>query len=320
MKLAYAYRKSTFYPHRGQNRMLPPPNLREAYLSKVRSLGFEGFDLSLESLGGIDASARAVKRLRRELEELGLPCVAFRCKGSVSDDWDAEENRALLRKSVRAAGWLGAGILNMNVIGRVLPGKQGDLHGKTVTQGSSRTATEADFAITARRLARVADLAADSSVDLAVEVHNSSIVDNSWSALRMLELIDRPNVSLNPDIKNIHWAYDEPEKSSEDAILAMARHAIYWHCKNITRIPLPKKGYTVFVRNALPDGDIDYRFAVAAMLDAGYDGYLAIEGNIHGDQLDVDGRSPAYARSLIEELANRLTSGPTARHEEMNPI
>ena len=200
MKLAYAYRKSTFYPHRGQNRMLPPPNLREAYLSKVRSLGFEGFDLSLESLGGIDASARAVKRLRRELEELGLPCVAFRCKGSVSDDWDAEENRALLRKSVRAAGWLGAGILNMNVIGRVLPGKQGDLHGKTVTQGSSRTATEADFAITARRLARVADLAADSSVDLAVEVHNSSIVDNSWSALRMLELIDRPNVSLNPDI------------------------------------------------------------------------------------------------------------------------
>ena len=136
----------------------------------------------------------------------------------------------------------------------------------------------------------------------------------------MLELIDRPNVGLNPDIKNIHWAYDEPEKSSEDAILAMARHAIYWHCKNITRIPLPKKGYTVFVRNALPDGDIDYRFAVAAMLDAGYDGYLAIEGNIHGDQLDIDGKSAAYAKSLIEELANRLTSGPTARHEEMNPI
>ena len=303
MKLAYAFRKSTFYPHRGENKTLPPPGLREAYFSKVRSLGFEGFELSLESLGGFNVSAGDVKRLRRELEDSGLPCVAFRCQGTVVDDWDAQRSRELLGKSLQVAEWLGAGLLNMNVIGRFVSGKPGLLHGQVVSQVSSRTASEEDYRSTALRLARVADMAADSGADLSIEVHNNSIVDNSWSALRLLKLIDRPNVGLNPDIKNIYWAYDEPEESSEDAILAMAPHAIYWHCKNVTRIPLSKGRNTVFVRNALPDGDINYRFAVAAMLDAGYDGYLAIEGHIHGDQLSVDGRSAAYLKSLIEELA-----------------
>ena len=302
MKLVYAFRKSTFYPHRGRNKALPPLKLRGAYLSKVRELGYEGIELSLDSLGGVDTSRAAVKDLRRELEGSGLPCVAVRCKGSLKDEREAKGNCELLKKGVQAAEWIGAGILNTTVTSPKVPGKPGAFQGQSVSQGSSRMASEADFVATARGLARVADMAADSGVDLSVELHHNSIVDNSWSALRILKLIDRPNVGLNPDIKNIYWAYDEPEESSEDAILAMAPHAIYWHCKNVTRIPLPREGYTVFVRNALPDGEIDYRFAVAAMLDAGYDGCLAIEGNIYGDQLYIDGRSAAYAKSLIEEL------------------
>jgi hypothetical protein len=38
------------------------------------------------------------------------------------------------------------------------------------------------------------------------------------------------------------------------------------------------------------------------MLDAGYKGYLAIEGNPSVDQLHVDAKSAAYARSLLDEL------------------
>ena len=118
----------------------------------------------------------------------------------------------------------------------------------------------------------------------------------------MLELIDRPNVGTNPDIKNIYWAYNEPEESCEEAILALAPHANYWHCKNVTRIPLPRTDFTVFIRHSLSDGEVNHRFGIAAMLDAGYTGYLAIEGNPNVDQLYVDGQSVAYARALLEEL------------------
>ena len=55
------------------------------------------------------------------------------------------------------------------------------------------------------------------------------------------------------------------------------------------------------MRVPLPDGDIDYRFAVNAMQDAGYDGYLAIEGAVLGDQLHADRRSVEYVQGILAE-------------------
>ena len=58
-----------------------------------------------------------------------------------------------------------------------------------------------------------------------------------------------------------------------------------------------------FARVPLPEGDIDYRFAIAAMLAANYPGYLAIEGAQLGDQLTQDRRGLEYARALLSELS-----------------
>jgi len=64
----------------------------------------------------------------------------------------------------------------------------------------------------------------------------------------------------------------------------------------------PKVEQAFFSYLPLPDGDIDYRFAVAAMVDAGYDGYLAIEGVRQGDQLTADGKSVQYVKGLLKQL------------------
>jgi sugar phosphate isomerase/epimerase len=53
----------------------------------------------------------------------------------------------------------------------------------------------------------------------------------------------------------------------------------------------------------LHQGDIDYRFALAAMLDAGFDGTFALEGVRVGDQYERDGASLAYIRQVAEELS-----------------
>ena len=52
----------------------------------------------------------------------------------------------------------------------------------------------------------------------------------------------------------------------------------------------------------LDDGDIDYRFAISAMVDADYKGYLAVEGSNLGDQLFHDKRSADYVRSVLKDL------------------
>jgi sugar phosphate isomerase/epimerase len=59
----------------------------------------------------------------------------------------------------------------------------------------------------------------------------------------------------------------------------------------------------------LPDGDIDYRFAIAAMLDSGYAGYLAVEGAREGDALSKDRRGIEYVRQLLAELARESING-----------
>jgi len=109
-------------------------------------------------------------------------------------------------------------------------------------------------------------------------------------------------VGINPDLGNLYWHYQVPEATNEEAIVALAPKTKYWHCKQLQRVLIPDLERTYFLLVPLPDGEIDYRFAVAAMLDAKYDGWLAIEGYRYGDQILGDGRSVAYVKGLLAEL------------------
>ncbi len=84
---------------------------------------------------------------------------------------------------------------------------------------------------------------------------------------------------------------------------------MYWHCKNLQRTHIPEIRRSFFHRVPLPDGEIDYRFAISAMLQAGYDGYLAVEGAQKGDQLTQDRRSLDYVRQLVREITSASSNG-----------
>ena len=298
MQVIYAFRRSAFYPHHTTGLDLPPPDVRRQYLKTVKSLGFEGLELGVGSL-----DPAAVRDLRAELEDHGLPCVAVRGGGGLRHPRTAALTRQRLEEAVRFAALIGARIVNTTVSTPVDPNAPGATYGQPVSQGSSRLAHMTDFEYTARGLAQIADLAADHGLQISIEVHQHSIADNSWSALYLLDLINRPNVGLNPDLGNIYWAYDTPEESLEAAILALAPKAVYWHCKNLQRVHIPELQRAIFLQVPLPDGEIDYRFAITAMWQAGYQGPLAVEGMRYGDQLTGDGRSVSYVKSLLAELA-----------------
>jgi sugar phosphate isomerase/epimerase len=304
MKFTYAYRRSQFYPQRGEGLRVPSGDLRRKYFAKVKSLGFEGIELGLDGLSGDAASDDALAELLRDLEEEGLPCVALRGGGSLVAPKAGLENEAQLPAAVEMATKLHAGIVNLALASPPAdPQAPGGGYGETVSQGSSRQARADDYERTAKVLASLADQALAVGVQLSIELHQRSIVDNSWSLLRLIDLIDRPNVGVNADAANTYWAYEEAEESFEDAITALAPRSNYWHCKNLTRTHIPEFHRAIYTRVPIPDGDLDYRFAVSAMVEAGYDGFVAIEGMRVGDQLSSDTRSLERLKSLFQELS-----------------
>lgn len=304
MKISYAFRRSVFYPYqdqRGPGNELPPKEVRRQYLKKVREIGFEGIEVGVASARG---GEEAVKELRRELEGEGVPAAAIRGGGGFANPRTTVQTRERVHEAIRLAHWVGSGLINMTVTTPATAphalGAGGS--GERVSQSGSRTASHADFEITAKYLREAADLAADLGVEISIEMHQHSIADNSWSCLHLLDLVDRANVGVNPDLGNLYWNYEIPEETNDACIAALASRAKYWHCKQLQRVHIPDLEKAYFLKVPLPDGEIDYRFAISAMVDANYKGFLAVEGIRDGDQLYGDGRSAAYCREILREL------------------
>jgi sugar phosphate isomerase/epimerase len=282
---------------------MPPREHRAAYLALVREIGFEGVEVGVDE----NADEQCARDLASELEDAGLRAICVRAGNALAHPRGGPAARQRLHASIRYAGWLGADIVNTALVSPAThPGGPGsDRRGEPVSQGASRTASEADFVAEADHLREAGKIAADTGVKIAIEVHQGSIADNSWATLHLLDLVGLDSVGANPDLGNIYWHYEESEETSEAAIVALAPRAVYWHCKNLKRLHIPELHHSFFDRVPLPDGDIDYRFAISAMRAANYSGYLAVEGAQKGDQLSLDRRSADYVRKIFADLGTR---------------
>jgi sugar phosphate isomerase/epimerase len=303
VKLCYALRRGVFYPSaRDEFGEMPPKTERSRYLPLVQQMGFAAVELPLDET----ADEHAAGDLARELADYGLEVGCVRAGGALAHPMAGERARRRLDCAIQYAGWTGASVVNTAMVSPAThpDGPGSGRQGEQVSQGSSRTASEEDFLRTAEHLQKAGRLADDVGVKIAIEVHQGSIADNSTATLHLLDLIRLGgvnNVGANPDLGNIYWHYEYPDETAEAAIVALAPRAVYWHCKNLRRLHVPEHRRSYFQRVPLPDGDLDYRFAVAAMLDASYDGYLAIEGAREGDQLSQDRRGAEYAMALLGE-------------------
>jgi sugar phosphate isomerase/epimerase len=297
VKFCYALRRGVFYPSPiDKFGEMPPREHRARYLAMVRAMGFEGVEVGVDE----QADQACARDLARELGDAGLSVVCVRGGGALSE----ASARRKLESAIQYAQWTGARIVNTAMVSPATdphgPGAQ--RQGEPVSQGASRTASDQDFLSAAEQLRHYGQMAADGGVRISIEVHQGSIADNSWATLRLLDLVGLDSVGANPDLGNIYWQYEFPEETSEAAIVALAPRSVYWHCKNLRRVHIPELHRATFQRVALPDGDLDYRFAISAMVDAGYDGYLAVEGVNVGDQLSADRRSLEYVQGLVAEV------------------
>src|SRR5947209_18033020 len=103
MKVSYAPRRAAFYPYDGGTGWeFPPPEVRGAYLAKVRALGFAGIEIGLGQ--GVGTSEVEIRALREDLQAAGVPCAAVR-GGAVSRT--PQRGRAPGGASTTRAGWRG---------------------------------------------------------------------------------------------------------------------------------------------------------------------------------------------------------------------
>jgi sugar phosphate isomerase/epimerase len=302
VKLCYALRRGVFYPSaRDEFGEMPPKLERRRYLPLVKSMGFSAVEVPVDEA----ADRASAVELQRELSDTGLDVGCVRAGGGLAHPLSGKAAREKLDRAVRYAGWTGASVVNTALVSPATSplGPGAGRQGEQVSQGASRTASEQDFVTTAQQLRQAGLVAADLGVKIAIEVHQGSIADNSTATLHLLDLVGLENVGANPDLGNIYWHYEQPEESAEAAIVALAPRAVYWHCKNLRKQHIPELHRSFFTRVPLPDGDLDYRFAIAAMRDLGYDGYLAIEGAREGDQLSQDRRGVEYVNVILKELS-----------------
>lgn len=306
MKYCYANRRHTLYPNSYDNWNASPEAYDAAFLRKVAELGFEGIEIGFPALDAVDDDESRLRAFGEKLRSSGVPAVSIRAGGSLVAARHYADNRNKLLRMIRYAGMLGVGIVNgaLSAPARY-PGKPGSSTGWPVSQDASRDAMIYDYERLAEEFQKACDLAREEGVTISVEVHQNSLVDNSWSAKLIHELVDRPNFGINPDLGNIFWTYDVAEERIEDAIKTLAPISVYWHCKNLMRVYHPENERSVFLRVPLPDGEIDYRFALSAMVEANYPGYMAIEGMQVGDQFYLDGKSLQYAKQVVAELERR---------------
>ena len=301
MKYCYANRRQAAYPDVHSTWSARPEHFTDRWLTAVNKNGYDGLEVGANTLDLLDGDAGVIG-FRERLEGFGLPIVAVRAGGSLLEAKSAFRNLGVMKRSVEYAESVGSSLVVGNLMApqRYLPAGW-EPTGGVYSQDSSRDASIYLYERVADSIRPVCDSAADRGITVAIEMHHASPVDNSWSALLLHELVDRPNFGINPDIGNVAWAYHEAEESPEDNVKALAPISVYWHCKNVVRVNHPENERSISWKSSLEDGEMDYRFLMTAMVQAGYDGFVAIEGGRVGDQFEMDTRSLKYMRRLEAE-------------------
>lgn len=183
------------------------------------------------------------KELKKLMEDLGLQCIALSTyvgkpgfsKLSVEQ---AEKELEDYRRYLRIAE-----ILECNAI-RVVPGGP-----------SPSKASKEDWKRSVKWVQKCADM--DPEVKVLLEVHHGSLVEDSDSCLKYLELVSRDNVGLIYDPANLFIArLHRPEVDYGREFLEKTRDNIFHvHAKNIVKAENERE----FELTYLDQGEIDFK-------------------------------------------------------------
>jgi sugar phosphate isomerase/epimerase len=204
----------------------------------------------------------------------------------------ARQNSVRVQKAIEVAEFLGASFINVSLV-------------QTVPPHTSLDAEERHYENIVEALGKLADRAADGGISLSLELHEHTLVDISQPLVKVLKMLDRPNVGANPDLGNWLAAFAEPKETWQEAITNLKPYTNYWHVKTFSRVYFRELDAARTIEMPLPWGDIDYRQVVRMMLsEPVYDGYICVEVERSGDPFALMEPSFPYLKEIIAEVSS----------------
>ena len=130
-------------------------------------------------------------------------------------------------------------------------------------------AVDDDWTRNAANLKWMADLAAERSITLAMEMHGGTLTIAPEGTLRLLELARADNLKLNYQVNDLG------NQDIERSVGMVGPHVVMVHAQNFTRAP--EGSAHPWERSLIEDGLVDYSRILDMLRPYGFDGYVEVE-------------------------------------------
>lgn len=252
-------------------------SLEEA-ITAAAEIGYDGVEIMARDPHlSVETSRERAYGIRTHLDQLGLgiPCLATYTGGYARvPETECRKELEVFEKFLELAEIL-----------------EVDLVRHHAGRPSVRDATEEDFKSAAKWLQSAADRAETYDKTVGLEIHSHRLTETVESTLRLIELIDRDNVSVIHDAGNMFIVDDDYGPSSVESLDDRLGHV---HVKDLSRgvdqsAPdtfnlTTERGEETFRRQLLGEGDVDHGPLFEALGDRGYDGFVTAETNVRSSE------------------------------------
>jgi sugar phosphate isomerase/epimerase len=279
---------------------LEQPGRLRGHLAWWKQQGVEGLVFYDQYPDFYERPQSHFREVKAVLDDVGLPVGAFNALRKslfVPELADRDEKR--LHHCLEIAAALGAEILDVSV-NVPLPTQRGAHSLATRSTFRGELAPAAFYNEAASRLKPIARACAQAGMELSIELHDDGLQDTADDCLKLMALIDEPNVGLNPDLGNWARVPYEHLDTWRDQIQKMAARTNYWEVKNYQSIYLANEHRFASWSTVLDEGAIDFREAATILWRAGFRGWVCNEGGV-GDYVRSQLRFIEYFRWILDE-------------------
>lgn len=161
-------------------------------------------------------------------------------------------------------------------------------------------ASDEAYRVAAAYLKPFARRCGEFGAQFSIELHDDGLQDTADGCLKLMRLIDEPNVGLNPDIGNWYRVPYQHREGWRAQVAKMAPHTNYWEVKNYKRILVPDDHRAYSWNVDLDEGDLDFREAAVMLWRAGFRGWVCNEGG-NGDRVRSTLKYVRYMRWILDE-------------------
>ncbi len=269
-------------------RHYPYPQTKKVF-DWAKEKGFDGIEIIDSWIDFYSMGVEEIKKLKREFNIRNLETSAITASSlTFTEPKLARKSFSKVEKAFEVAGMLESRIVNLCLW-------------QTVPPKTSLNAKEKHYEALAENISKLADKAKTADIELSIELHEGTIVDTSDALIKVLNMVNKPNVGANPDLGNWLFMFPKPYEPWQETLKKLAKYTTYWHVKTFCRVHFPKLNDSQFIEVPLPFGDIDYRRAFPIILNEGYDGYIVVETQEEGDPFDFLETGKHYIEELLKE-------------------